>query len=278
MKRFFSALLVLLFLLCAAAVTAEARQDGDFVGTLTRAPKALERETPYLDQCELGCAAADAVRDYVGTTLALVSAADLAGDLPSGLVTWADVTAVFSADRALARAEITPAELYALLEAAVSHLELDTSTELIVEGSEVFGGFCQVSGFSFAYDVSAPVGERVLSVVLDDGTAPERGDDATVLTLAAPVCLLDGTYGLPVIAQEDAGGTLAEALADYIAARTVLPEGETHRIEMIGARNRSIVSIFPKGALAGGVAVLIVLLAFWRTRYNKLQDEYQIGR
>jgi len=273
MKRL-ALLLTALVLLWGLSAPAFALEDGDPVGALSRAPKAPEDETPYITQCELGSMTGDAVRKAAGSDIALVSAADLTGRLPSGLVTWADVKAVLRNDGALVRAEITPAALYALLEAAVSHIELDTTTERIAKGSEVFAGFCQASGFRFQYDVSAPVGERVLAVTLEDETELTRGDDTTSLTLAAPAELLDGTLGLPVVDYETLDLTQAEALAAYIADHPTVMEGEADRITMIGSRDRPLVGIFPKGVLAGGVAVLIVLLAVWRMRYNRIREEY----
>ena len=274
MRRVLPTLALIVLMLCALSVPAGAWQDGDTIGTLTHTLRALARETPYLTSCELGSRAADAIREAAGTQLALVSAADLAGDLPNGTLTWADVFDVFSSDRMLAAAEVTPAELFALLEAAVSHIELDTETELVVEGSEIFGGFCQIAGFAFTYDVSAPVGERVVTVLLEDGTELLRGDETTVLTLAAPVELLDGTLGLPLVEYRTLEITQAEALAAYIAEHPTLPESKTDRITMIGARNKPLISMFPSGTLAAGVAVLVVILAFYRMRYSKIKEEY----
>ena len=274
MRRALPMLLLALFLVWTAGLNAGAWQEDDIVGTLTKAPKALAGQEPLLTQCELGCAAADAVRAYAGTDIALVSGADLRGDLPRGLVTWRDVQGVFSADRPLSAGTVTPAQLYGLLEAAVSHLETDTLTERVAEASKTHAGFCQISGFAFRYDVSAPAGERVLSVTLEDGGTPDRTARDPVLTVAAPTELLDGSLGLPPVIHTPLEGTQAEALAAYLSSRTVLPEGDTDRIVMIGARDFPLVSMFPKGVLAAGAAVLMALLAFRRMRFNKIQDEY----
>lgn len=277
MKRLLSLVLLILFALWASSVPVVAWEDGDVVAILRSSPKAAERETPYIRQSKMGCVAADAVREYVGTQLALVPTADIEGNLPQGIVTGANVKAVFSEDWEIAAAEITPHTLFQMLETAVSQMRLDTTTEMVAEGSEIFGGFCQISGFTFRYDVSAPIGERVLKVTLDDGTELSRSDDAGIITLAAPEYLLEGAYGFPVVRYQLAGGMLSEALGDYVSTRSVLPEGKTDRIELIGARNRTFVSGFPKGILVGGIMVLIVILAFYRMRFRRIQDEYGIN-
>ena len=273
MKRLAPILAAAVLILCLS-VPALAWQDGDVAGALSKAPKAPEDETPYITQCELGSMTADAVREAAGTDIALVSAADLTGRLPSGLVTWADVKAVIRNDAPLVCAALSPAALYALLEAAVSHVELDTSTERISNGSEVFPGFCQVSGFRFRYDVSAPVGERVLNITKDGGTVLDRTDTAATLTLAAPENVLDGRLGLPAIEYIPIGTSLTESLAAYTSSHATLSSEEAERIEVIGSRDNPLIGMIPRPALIGGLAVFVILLAFWRTRYNKLKDEY----
>ena len=289
MRRLLPAFLLGLLVLFLSA-SLPARADGttgddaaageEIAGVLTRTPRAAEEETPYLTQCELGCAVTDAVRYSLGTDIALVSTADLSpgARLPAGAVTEADILSVLAQDEPLARAAVTPAALYALLEAAVSHIQLDTVTERIVPGTEVYAGFCQVSGLTFRYDVSAPVFSRVLEITLGDGTALDRADGTTVLTLGAPENILNGALGLPAADYSLTDETLAGALAGYIGTRTSLPEGRTARIAVVGSRDTPLVGMLPRGALLGGLAVLAVTLVFWRTRYNRLKDEYGFFR
>nr|WP_246363239.1 5'-nucleotidase [Deinococcus budaensis] len=59
------------------------------------------------------------------------------------------------------------------------HVALENSVSALPGAS---GRFLQVSGFSFTYDVSRPVGSRVVNVTLDDGMPILR--DATTYTLA----------------------------------------------------------------------------------------------
>lgn len=262
-------------LLLAAALTGRAAADDSdaVVGVLDDAPRPFGSETPYITQCELGSVVADAIRISTGADVALICMGDIRGDLNQGEVTPADVRNVFAADRKLHTADISPAELFMLLEHSVSSIEVDPSSEQIVEGSEVFDGFCQVSGFSFIYDASAPVGERVLSVTLEDGTPLERVDAETILTLSASGDTLGGGYGYPALDSHDAGLALTDALTVYLAGRTALPEGPADRIRIAGARRNTIVGLFPKPALVIGVGLLTAFLAVTRLRSRKREND-----
>lgn len=63
---------------------------------------------------------------------------------------------------------ITGATLWLMLEQSVS-MEPDANN-----------GFLQIAGFTFTYSLGAPVGARVQSVTLDDGTSVARGDATTI--------------------------------------------------------------------------------------------------
>jgi 5'-nucleotidase len=82
------------------------------------------------------------------------------------------------------------------------------------------GRFLQVSGFSFVYDPAAPVGERVVSIALDDGRLLALDDNTTILSLAGSnYVMTGGDYyimlgELPV---ERELGAADEALAEHIA-------------------------------------------------------------
>lgn len=267
----------LLPLLAAALLAfgpAAALSDADTVTVLRTVPKDLSRETPYLTQSQMGCAAADALRDYAGTDIALLPTADLGGTLPQGLVTGADVKAVFAADREIAAAQISPRLLFQMLETAVSSIRVDPETEQVEEGSEIFGGFCQISGFSFLYDASAPVGERILRVLLPDGTALSADDGESLLTVAAPAYLLEGAFGFPALDSRSVGGCLSDALGQYLSVRSELSEFDTDRIQIIGAQTHTLAGLFSGKALAIGLAVFIAILIFYRLRFIRIRDEY----
>jgi 5'-nucleotidase len=265
----------LLSLLCCltliASLTGTAVAAGQqVVGELEQAPKSYLTQTPYLTQCELGCVVADALRQSTGAQIALVNVGDLVNDLNQGEVTWEDVSNVFAQDKTLAVAEVTGEQLFALLNHGVSSIQVDDHTEQIVEGTEVFDGFCQVSGFAFRYDASAPVGERIVSVTLEDGTAVEEG---TTLTLAATEDMLSGAYGFPALEHESRTQSMTQALAEYLAGHTRLPQRETDRITIIGARQNPIVGMFPRGAMVGSLVLLMAFLVVTGLRAKRYQEE-----
>lgn len=264
-----------LALVLTAALSASALAGETAVGTLDQAPRPMQQENPWLEQCELGCVAADAMRVSGGTQLALLETGALANDLNQGQVTREMVDRVFAApDRQLAKAEITPAQLREMLECSVSHIRVDPATEQVEEDSLAFEGFCQVSGLQFRYDASAPAGERVTDLWLEDGTRLDLTDQETRLTLTATVKLLAGGYGFPAVEYVPLELSLSDALADYVARNTALPQGETDRIQVIGARQNLLVGFIPRAWLGLGIAALVLVLAVFRLRGKRRQEEW----
>ncbi len=82
-----------------------------------------------------------------------------------------------------------------------------------------FGGFLQISGFKFTYDVSRAAGSRVVSVTLDDGT-PIPNSSAFTVTATTNNFTNAGGDGYTMFA--DGQGTtrdlLANVVADYVKA------------------------------------------------------------
>lgn len=252
--------LALLLLLPAALMLPVFGQGESVVGVLDDAPRSYLQEAPYLTQCELGCTVADAVREAAGTQIALVNWGDIQNDLNQGTVNASQISRVFSQDRPLATATVTPAALYGMLEHAVSQIQVDPATEQVAEGTEAFDGFCQVSGLFLRYDASAPVGARVMEITLEDGRTLSPEDGTTVLTLAATEYMLTGGYGFAPVDCTPLNFSLSDALADYVSLCRALPEGETERITLIGARNNLIAGRFPRGLLISGLVLLTLFL------------------
>ena len=271
-KRLMAAVLTLVL---TAALSASALAGETAVGVLDEAPRPMQQENPWLEQCELGSAAADALRVSGGTQLALLETGALANDLNQGQITREMVDRVFTdPDRQLAQAEITPALLRQMLECSVSHIQVNPATEQVEEDSLAFDGFCQISGFQFRYDASAPAGERVTDLWLEDGTRLDLADRQTRLTLTATVELLEGAYGFPAVEYVPLELSLSDALADYVAQNTALPQGETDRIQVIGARQNTLVGDIPRVWLGLGIAALVLVLAVFRLRGKRWQQEW----
>lgn len=182
-------------------------------------PRANNNER--LGEAALGDLVADAVRARYGTQLAVVNGGTLRSPLPSSYapqdttlrrpapgyqsgppydVVAGDVYSVLPFGNSVVTRTVTGTQLYAVLENSVSALP----------GSS--GRFLQISGFSYRYDVSKPVGSRVVGVTLDGG-APILKDAATY-TLALPDFTNAGGDGYTMLA--DGQGTSRELDAQVV--------------------------------------------------------------
>jgi 5'-nucleotidase len=134
---------------------------------------------------------ADAFRARYNTQLAIQNGGSIRSALPSSYtpqdktlrrptpgyqpgppydIVAGDIYSVLPFGNTVVTRTVTGTQLYAALENSVSALP----------GAS--GRFLQVSGFSFTYDVSRPVGSRIVSVTLDSGAPLAK--DATTYTLA----------------------------------------------------------------------------------------------
>jgi 5'-nucleotidase len=137
----------------------------------------------------LGDLTADALRNTYGTQIAFTNSGGLRSPIPSSYLPQdttlrrttpgyaagppydlviGDVYSVLPFGNQSLTRTVTGAQLWAVLERSVS------------QAPNAYGGFLQISGFRFAYDSVQPVGSRVLSVTLDDGTVVT--EDATTYT------------------------------------------------------------------------------------------------
>lgn len=275
MKRIFqcsAAVLAALWLLLLSAAAAE-----PVITVLEAAPQTILKAAPLREECELGQTAADALRAVSGADAALAPGGDLANDLNTGAVTAADIARVFAQDRALAVAELTAAELWEMLEWSVHAIVVDPNTETVVAEVSDFDGFCHVSGLKMVYDASAPAGERVQSVTLDDGSKLDKTDGDRVLRVCAPAELFDGAYDYPAHPAAPMDDTLCSALAAYAAGKTALPESDAARIVVLGARENALVGVVPRGLLVAGCVVLIALLVVPGQKLGRYRDEFEVN-
>lgn len=266
MKKRILATVTVFWLTVALSVSASAAAQETWNANLNNAPRAMAEEKPYLTQCELGSVVADAFCDAGNSQIALVESRLLSNDLNQGKVKRSDVQHVFAEVESLARASITPKQLYELLEHAVSKTEVDPSTEHIAEDSSLNDDFCQISGFTFRYDASAPAGSRVVWIRLNDGAELERDDVETKISVTAEESLLKD-FG-----SESIGMNCVDAVCDYLALHDDLPEGEQERIAIIGVRENMIIGMFPRWLLIVGVGILAILLATSSMRLKLHQE------
>lgn len=267
MKRWiygFLAAAVFCLLACSPALAAE---DGETVGTVETLIRGNTGNGSAVEETDLGDVTADALAAVSGADVAIVNGGELRANLQAGQRTRSDIAAVFEENRTLAVADVTAAQLWSILEYGVSFAALGEDLKIDAEQSE-FAGFPQVSGLWFQYDLSAPVGERVTSVELDDGRALAREDGETHLTLCATEYMLSGGYGYESVACERLDLGLADALAEYIGGGAVIqPSGS--RIRTIGSYDRPLISrvtVF----LVAFVACVIALCA------GKIKDKLKV--
>jgi 5'-nucleotidase len=115
-----------------------------------------------------------------------------------------DVYTVLPFGNVVVTRTVTGAQLYAMLENGVGMI--DSS------GNGAAGRFPQISGFKFTFHYLNPVGSRVTSVQLDDGTPILP--DSTLYTLATNDFMNAGGDGYTVLA--DGQGTTREVMADVV--------------------------------------------------------------
>ncbi len=253
------------------------------IGELDQAPRSFLSETPFTSQCDLGSAVSDAVNSACGSDFAFVESSLLKNDINQGVVTKDDITNVFQQDEKLVVVPMSPYEMKQLLEQAVSQIQVDPSTEKIVREKSEDGEslFCQVSGFRFCYDASAPAGQRVhwiekadedhTRLDLDDNTSSYKVVMAESLYQSAGEGIIQENGGDPAAAEET-GETLVSALSTYVAQNTVLPQGDTERSMVVGARRNTIAGVVSRPMLGLFAFILLVVLGVSRVRRRRLKE------
>jgi len=114
-----------------------------------------ERADVRTKETNLGNYIADWMRISTGADIAFENGGSIRTSIPAGDVTVGNVYAVLPFDNLLVMLEIKGSTLKAALENSVKAYPAQ------------LGGFLQVSGFSFTFDPSKPVGSRVISITKD---------------------------------------------------------------------------------------------------------------
>ena len=247
-KLSISALLLVLLALPALASGVKLTQS-DFAFTADSALPATCAEST------LGSLAADAAREALGADAAIVPGGLFSGTLETGAVFDSDVLRVIPADAPLDTRTVSPAELCALLEAGISSITVGEGDRIDASAS-ADENYPQTSGFTWKYDASAPAGERVVSIRLG-GEELDLADEAAHFTLA---CVSEETTG---------GITLRGALISYLSARDSVGE-PTRRATVLGTSSYPLIDRFPIAALVCGCALLFLLAAIPKMKYEKL--------
>lgn len=165
-------------------------------------------------ECQMGNLVADAMLDRVkdqGVSIAIQNGGGLRASIDAGEITMGEVLTVLPFQNTLATFELKGTDVIAALENGVSQVE------------EAKGRFPQVSGLSYSFDASKPVGERVsdVMVVAADGTkTPIVADE--IYGVVSNNYMRSGGDGYKVFASNgmnayDYGPDLADVVAEYLA-------------------------------------------------------------
>lgn len=125
------------------------RQLGEQLGTATQT----------LSKAELGPLVADAYREHFDTQLGWQNGGGQRADMKEGTLTRRDAQSVLPFGNSPIAIQATGAEIKDALEKGI---------ESNPDGGN---GFPRTAGFTFDFDASAPFGERVTAITLDDGTS-----------------------------------------------------------------------------------------------------------
>lgn len=103
----------------------------------------------------------------------------ISATLPYGIVTRGDILNAFNHGNTVDVIRVYPSQLYTALELGLAMTGQEDTGRLICEKPS--GSFLQVSGITYTYDPAGEAGNKVVSVVLDDGTQLSRDDEETDL-------------------------------------------------------------------------------------------------
>lgn len=201
------------------------RELGQVIGTAgvemdTRRASIRSQETAF------GNLVADASREATGADVAIANGGGIRGDTvyPAGTpITRKLVLTELPFGNSTVKLEITGAQLREALEHGVSGIE---------DGQ---GRFPQVSGMTYSFDASQPVGSRIVDVTV--GGAPL--DDSATYTLATNDYVGGGGDGYGMLRQAkvlidgDAGGLLATQVIDYVMMMDTVSPAVDGRIKRL---------------------------------------------
>ncbi|MEH7438636.1 5'-nucleotidase C-terminal domain-containing protein [Neobacillus drentensis] len=148
----------------------------------------------------LGDFIADAQRKAMNTDFAFMNPGGIRADIDPGDITWGEVYTVQPFNNELVKMTMTGQQIRDLL-----NQQWGTRTAIL-----------QISGLTYTWDPNKPVGNRVVSVKLSDGT---ELDSAKSYTVTANIFLSGGGDGFTVFTKaqnKEVGPVDLEALVNYI--------------------------------------------------------------
>ena len=181
-------------------------------------PLSGERALVRTRETTLGDLSADALRAAAQADIAIVNGGSIRTDLKAGAVTRLDMMSIFPFGNTLKKVEVSGAVLQSILEHSVSQLPAAS------------GGFLQVSGLTFTYDVSQPAGQRVSDIRV----AGKPLVLTRTYTLAANDFLTAGGDGYTMLQSARVigeYGTCEEAMTSWLNQHGVTSQTSANRIQ-----------------------------------------------
>lgn len=175
------------------------------------------------EETNIGNFVADSFRSHFNTDIGLMNGGGIRTSIEKGEFTLRDANSILPFRNKVMLVELTGATILEALENSVSRV------------STLGGGFLQVSGMSYSYNPSQPVGDRIVSVKVNG----EPIDPENVYTVALTNYLYNGGDGYSmlkdgkVIVDSDNARTDVEVLIDYATSLGVIDVGLEGRISVI---------------------------------------------
>ncbi|MEM9708196.1 MAG: bifunctional metallophosphatase/5'-nucleotidase [Pseudomonadota bacterium] len=179
------------------------------------APIEGDRTFCRAEECEMGNLVADAMLDRVkdqGIQIALANGGGLRASIDAGEITKGEVLTVLPFQNTLSTFSITGETLKAALENAVKQYDDPDAT----------GRFAQVAGLKYTITKSAPTGERISDIMVDEGSGFVPLEMDKVYGVVSNNFIRNGGDGYEMFVNAenayDFGPDLADVTAEYLAA------------------------------------------------------------
>ena len=190
--------------------------------------EAQGERSALVEETTLGDVAADSVKSALGTDIVILNGGDFNQCIPGGEVFFSDCQAAMKNDRQLAVSTVSYAQLKDMLEHGISMIQ-PNQDEQIDRTVSSFGGFPQISGFSFKYDLSAPPNERIVWIRIND-IEIDLTDNVSTVTLAASDYMLSGGWGYPTLTYNLSDYTISTAIFAFFRQYDVVQTPSLNRI------------------------------------------------
>ena len=180
-------------------------------------------------ECGIGNLVADAMLESVrkeGITIAIQNGGGVRTGIDSGPVTMGEVLAVLPFQNTIATFKLKGSDIIVALENGVSKID---------EGA---GRFPQVAGLKYVADIAKPVGQRIGSVMVEQGGSYVAIEPDKVYGVVTNNYMRQGGDGFKVFLDKginayDYGPNLEETVAAYIGARSPYTPKVGGRVEVL---------------------------------------------